>query len=260
MSGSESNENVLYRFYNCDGELLYIGITNNPWRRFSQHRQDKDWWHEVVNICQQSFKTLDALKAAEKRAIERENPRHNKQFVRGGLNTPQPIEHGSNTSLVGKFFHSWREVEDPEYEIVKNGRAVHWQGHVLGQISPQKYLIELFSWWDGCPTGQRISDLSEMVDWTFYSNHIEMLLSLGCGDHIWTNDHKDRGRCGRTIIGIAGLELGFGPSAVCSSCAQHYSSVQPIEHRNGEFNLGKAISIATRQRGSAAPVSKRGSE
>ena len=74
--------NVLYRFYSAAGELLYVGITNDPWRRFSQHRSEKDWWAEVSTICQQSFETSEALKYAEKKAIRSENPRYNKQFAR----------------------------------------------------------------------------------------------------------------------------------------------------------------------------------
>jgi predicted GIY-YIG superfamily endonuclease len=39
---------VLYRFFDQDDNLLYVGITNSPWTRFNQHRSDKSWFFEIL--------------------------------------------------------------------------------------------------------------------------------------------------------------------------------------------------------------------
>jgi predicted GIY-YIG superfamily endonuclease len=70
---------ALYRFYSDTGQLLYIGITNNPGHRFSQHQTSKPWWHEVAGISVERYNTRAAALAAERRAISVERPKYNKQ-------------------------------------------------------------------------------------------------------------------------------------------------------------------------------------
>lgn len=68
---------TLYRLYNADGELLYIGIAGNPGRRFEQHRKDKPWWGTVAEIKVEHFDTRDQAAQAETAAIKHERPLHN---------------------------------------------------------------------------------------------------------------------------------------------------------------------------------------
>lgn len=83
-----ANTNVLYRFYDEADQLLYIGITNDPARRFSQHESDKPWWIKVANIkLQRGFANRLDLEAAEIAAIEAERPRYNRAHAAGVLET-----------------------------------------------------------------------------------------------------------------------------------------------------------------------------
>ena len=73
---------ALYRLYDRNRELLYVGETNDPKRRFTEHAADKKWWRhvDVPSIDLQWFNGVDAradAKAAEAAAIEAELPRHN---------------------------------------------------------------------------------------------------------------------------------------------------------------------------------------
>lgn len=74
---TDSSPTTLYRLYNADGGLLYVGIAGNPGRRFEQHRQDKPWWGSVANIRLEHFPTRDAASEAELKAIRTEHPQHN---------------------------------------------------------------------------------------------------------------------------------------------------------------------------------------
>jgi hypothetical protein len=69
--------NGLYRLYACDGSLLYIGITNDPLRRWRQHASDKEWWYEVDVITLTPFGTLDTARLVERQAIRGERPCYN---------------------------------------------------------------------------------------------------------------------------------------------------------------------------------------
>jgi hypothetical protein len=68
---------ALYRFFGPAGDLLYVGITNNPARRFAQHGVSREWWLEVETIRMERFPTREAVLAAEKRAIVEEHPKYN---------------------------------------------------------------------------------------------------------------------------------------------------------------------------------------
>lgn len=68
---------ALYRFYTDDGRLLYVGITRNPERRFSQHAARKRWWRDVRGISIEWYESRGEVEAAERRAIHVEKPLFN---------------------------------------------------------------------------------------------------------------------------------------------------------------------------------------
>lgn len=48
MPTATAKRTALYRLYDANGVLLYIGISGDPKRRFRQHARTKHWWPEVV--------------------------------------------------------------------------------------------------------------------------------------------------------------------------------------------------------------------
>lgn len=76
----------LYRLYDADGVLLYIGQTRNPAQRFRGWFMDHKngygrarWVSEAVRVDWRRYPNYDAVIAAEKLAIETERPLHNRQ-------------------------------------------------------------------------------------------------------------------------------------------------------------------------------------
>ena len=80
------------------------------------------------------------------------------------LSTSRPrCQRVTRDPLVGRFFHSFPpkdEYPDSPTPIVQ------WQGHVLGRIDEHTYLVELYSWDDGLPNGQRLQPIAGMADWS----------------------------------------------------------------------------------------------
>ena len=73
-----TTHNTLYRLWNANWELLYVGITiRGIAERAGQHRAEKNWWDEVWAITLETYSNTIELKAAEKRAIRKEHPRYN---------------------------------------------------------------------------------------------------------------------------------------------------------------------------------------
>jgi len=67
--------------------------------------------------------------------------------------------------LVGKWFHSHNEKGE-----------IQWQGQVLGVVSDNHFLVQLYSWLDGTSTDMKIVSLEKIIeeDWSFYSSDKKM--------------------------------------------------------------------------------------
>lgn len=75
---NDKRRTAMYRFFDEDGHLLYVGISVDPTRRIEQHRKDKPWFvGEVDEIEVEWFATRVLALEAEEVAIWRENPIYN---------------------------------------------------------------------------------------------------------------------------------------------------------------------------------------
>ena len=75
---------TLYRMYNADDQLLYVGITQQQVVRFHQHAREKLWWPEVTQIWVEHYPDRPSVIEAERLAIQTERPRYNIVGNRGG--------------------------------------------------------------------------------------------------------------------------------------------------------------------------------
>jgi predicted GIY-YIG superfamily endonuclease len=74
----------LYRLFDADGALLYIGISYSAIARYAQHKADKPW---IGDVCTITIETHDVsrseIEAMEATAIRCERPRYNVVHARG---------------------------------------------------------------------------------------------------------------------------------------------------------------------------------
>lgn len=70
----------LYRLYNEDDQLLYIGISYSAIKRFAEHKDDKLWAKDVARIAIEQLGeiTRPEAESIERDAIRSERPKHNK--------------------------------------------------------------------------------------------------------------------------------------------------------------------------------------
>jgi predicted GIY-YIG superfamily endonuclease len=68
---------ALYRFYDARENLLYAGITDDPWRRWREHVLTKPWYPQVKHQAVTWYDTEAEAGRAEKRAIRKERPQFN---------------------------------------------------------------------------------------------------------------------------------------------------------------------------------------
>ncbi|WP_053638273.1 MULTISPECIES: GIY-YIG nuclease family protein [Streptomyces] len=67
---------AVYRLFDADGTLLYVGMTYAPERRFRDHRAKRTWWSQVDGISIEWFTTRYRASLAEAKALRTEHPVH----------------------------------------------------------------------------------------------------------------------------------------------------------------------------------------
>lgn len=73
---------VVYRCYDADDVLIYVGSSINFPARLYGHKTSTRWWGEVARVDTEPFPTEAEARHAEHRQIEESSPRHNKWGVR----------------------------------------------------------------------------------------------------------------------------------------------------------------------------------
>jgi predicted GIY-YIG superfamily endonuclease len=80
MQELNKSPSALYRLYDSEDRLMYLGITMNPKRRFQQHGADKFWWHLVVRHEIEWHANRVLAAEAEHAAILSEKPVHDASY------------------------------------------------------------------------------------------------------------------------------------------------------------------------------------
>lgn len=103
--GGYVTKHALYRFFDDAGQLLYVGITNDPPRRMSQHADSKPWWPQVRGMTVDWYDTRAMVAAAERRAIRVENPLNN-------------IQHKPDVPRLGNYIDGMSSPDIDLYEDI----------------------------------------------------------------------------------------------------------------------------------------------
>lgn len=153
-----SKDTALYRFFDAENDLLYIGITHRLEGRLAQHKRVKPWG-EVASITLEWHSSRRDAIAAEVEAIQAERPRWNVKHQNGAVHARYD---GAAGGLVGQFFHIRKFHGDGCVTIDR-------QGEVLERIADDIYLVGYFEWTMGSPTdGNELIAIDDMLGWLFY--------------------------------------------------------------------------------------------
>ncbi|SDL28519.1 GIY-YIG nuclease family protein [Streptomyces indicus] len=68
---------AVYRFFDADDVLLYVGIATNVTKRWRQHENAKNWWHLIARSSVTWFESRSGAEAEEARSVDEERPLYN---------------------------------------------------------------------------------------------------------------------------------------------------------------------------------------
>ncbi|MFG3136062.1 GIY-YIG nuclease family protein [Streptomyces sp. NPDC048211] len=145
----ETQRTALYRLYTFDGQLLYVGITNNPEVRFKWHAQ-MSWWHRVAEKAVEWHPDRGTARCAEAEAIKGEGPILNAMHAAAG---PHDTPLRDARARLGRIIEQVRTQHEPRWltnygrrsvaivhpqfceEAVRNERIVN----ALREVNPALY-------------------------------------------------------------------------------------------------------------------------
>ena len=107
---------TLYRHYDINDNLLYVGISINAFNRLKQHKKYSEWSNKAVKMLHESFNTREEALIAERNAIKRERPLYNVIHNDGIIISKEEIDDLSYTVINAK-----NKIEDAFYELCNVG-------------------------------------------------------------------------------------------------------------------------------------------
>ena len=73
----QQRSTAIYRLFDSEGQLLYVGISDRPEVRWTEHALSKNWWHLVAHQSIDWLPTRTVALAAEAEATKNERPLFN---------------------------------------------------------------------------------------------------------------------------------------------------------------------------------------
>jgi predicted GIY-YIG superfamily endonuclease len=77
MAAVMDGPTYLYRHFDAEGKLLYVGISLSAIGRLAQHKTASAWFDDIRNVTIEKFATRSEALDAETKAIKEEKPLHN---------------------------------------------------------------------------------------------------------------------------------------------------------------------------------------
>ena len=140
----------VYRFYDKDDRLLYVGMTDSPGVRFNDHAR-RNWWKAAVRNTITWYDTREEAAHAEAEALRTEQPIHNV----AGVEVPLPRTREELHALPRVFPRPKKDEprrakgDGSLYLKKREGRADLWVARVhLGWSREGKRLVKEFTSYD----------------------------------------------------------------------------------------------------------------
>lgn len=142
VSDLEQRPTALYRAYNSDGVLLYVGIAVDWGARWAQHRATAPYYNAVARLEIEWLPTRAAAKIAEREAVEKEQPLHNIEHTAKDQR-PWAKGNAERTELYARSFDHLNHRRLPEYLAAY--KAIDALANSGIGLSSQEALVQLLA-------------------------------------------------------------------------------------------------------------------
>lgn len=136
---------ALYRHFDADGRLLYVGLTSSLDRRGREHRASADWWHQVKTTRAEMCLSKEHARDLERVAIRHEKPLYNKS------NSKAPTPHNLQSAYSAILTQMEARAAQLSISLTTLGHYALQDRHIYARLKRggavhQKTLDALQSW------------------------------------------------------------------------------------------------------------------
>jgi hypothetical protein len=127
---SPSQQASLYRYYDEDGMLIYVGITERGVIRNHEHASFKEWWPFVASQQVEHFPTREIALANERITIQTYRPPFNKQH-----NIDYDVLHSiyMQAREAGEVYHPFRTLD-----VMQGGKRLDVKCEMVGSLGQHR--------------------------------------------------------------------------------------------------------------------------
>jgi predicted DNA-binding transcriptional regulator AlpA len=148
----------LYRHFDIDGRLLYVGISLHAIGRLRSHRDKSEWFDKIAEVKIEVFGSRDEALQAERIAVSNEKPAYNRNLrrwmpaKRREQRTPQVSEPKKAPRRMLSFKHVMRSVPVGRHKLMR--MIEHGEFPSPHYISPKKpvWFDDEIKRWKGQPS------------------------------------------------------------------------------------------------------------
>lgn len=132
---------AVYRLWDAEGQLLYVGSSYDPEERCKAHR-DQPWWPEVARRTEEWKEHRGAAYIAESEAIATERPRHNVMGMPGyrAPDTPALRRRNALAGIRGRFLHQGGELRHEIAAAAQEAGYKRAQADRMGRLAEVEFL------------------------------------------------------------------------------------------------------------------------
>ena len=106
MDTMQKQQHYLYRHFDINNNLLYIGISCSPILRLKQHIYGSTWADEIATVTVEKFSSRKEVAKAEINAIQTENPKYNKVRT-SSLDQCRSLSKRKHKKVKDEKFYAW---------------------------------------------------------------------------------------------------------------------------------------------------------
>lgn len=93
----------LYRHFDAEDKLLYVGISLSSLHRLGQHKDHSHWFNQISRVTIENFSDRKLAMDAEREAIRKEKPIHNRIRYDNVITPPCNAINNSELNMVSKI-------------------------------------------------------------------------------------------------------------------------------------------------------------
>lgn len=141
IQAAPSRRAAVYRLYDAEGTLLYIGSAYDPDERCKGH-QGKPWWVKVARRTEEWFGHRNAAYREELKAIRAESPRYNQMGTPSYRtpNTEAVRRRNKLASLRGHLLGESGSVSVDVHLAAREAGYTREQAHRMGKLAQIEFL------------------------------------------------------------------------------------------------------------------------